>query len=207
MTKFTIIRHGETEWNKIGKQQGHLDSPLTENGRNQAEAVAQYLKKDFDVLISSSLGRAIETAEIISKILNLKIIKKDGLKERNLGILQGMTITEFKLNYNEEYIKFISNNPDYIIPNGESINQRYKRAIMTFNNIANEYKNQNILIITHGGILESLFRYTLNIPINIKRAFSLINGSINIFTYDREWKLESWGIIEHLDNIKALDDF
>ena len=65
----------------------------------------------------------------------------------------------------------------------------------------------NLLIVTHGGILASIFRYIFNLPINQKRTFSLINGSINKFFYDNYWMLESWGEIGHLQELNALDDF
>ncbi len=206
-TTLTIIRHGETEWNKIGKQQGQLDSNLTENGVKQAQAIRDFIKNEYDLIISSDLGRALQTAEIINKKFSYKIIHEPGLRERHLGIIQELTMNEFKEKYPEEYNKFNSSNPDYVIPNGESAKQRYERAINTFNKIVNDYKGMNLLIVTHGGILQSIFRHTLNIPINQKRTFSLINGSINKFSYEKSWVLESWGEISHLSGLDSLDDF
>lgn len=206
-TYLTIIRHGETEWNRIGKQQGQLNSDLSENGIKQAQAIKEYIKNEYDLIISSDLGRALQTAEIISEKFKYKIILNPGLRERHLGIMQGLTMEEFKEAYHEEYKKFASSDPDYIIPEGESARQRYDRAIDTFNKIINDYKGKNLLIVAHGGILDSIFRYVLNIPIKQKRSFSLINASINKFSFENSWMLESWGQINHMQEIIALDDF
>jgi probable phosphoglycerate mutase len=205
--KLTIIRHGETEWNKIGKQQGQLNSDLSENGIKQALAIKNYISDEYSFIISSDLGRAIQTAEIIAERYNYKIFLNPGLRERHLGIIQGLTMNEFKDKYPEEYNNFNSNNPDYIIPGGESAKQRYTRAINALNKIVNENNGKNLLIVTHGGILDSLFRYVLNLPINQKRSFSLINGSINKFSFEKYWMLESWGEISHLKGLNPLDDF
>lgn len=206
-TYLTIVRHGETEWNKIGKQQGHLNSNLTENGVKQAESIRDYIKNDYNFIISSDLGRATQTAEIIAGKYNTKIILEQGLRERHLGIIQGLTMEEFKDKFPEEYDKFCSSDHNYIIPEGESAKQRYDRAINTFNSIVSNYKDMNLLIVTHGGILESIFRHTLNIPIKQERTFSIINGSINRFSFENAWRLESWGEVSHLSGLNALDDF
>ncbi len=205
-TYLTIVRHGETEWNKIGRQQGHMNSNLTENGIKQAEAIKNFIKNEYDLIISSDLGRAKQTAEIIAGKYNTKLILDDGLRERHLGIIQGMTMEEFKAKYPKEHKKFCSTNSNYVIPGGESAKQRFERAINIFNKIVSNYNGINLLIVTHGGILESIFRHTLNIPIKQDRTFSLINGSINKFSYENGWRLESWGEISHLAGLNAMDD-
>ncbi len=208
ITKLTVIRHGETEWNKIGLQQGHLDSPLTEIGIKQAQAVTGKLSNEkIDVIYSSDLGRAMRTAEIIADELDLKIIPDKNLRERNLGILQGITKKEFAEKCPEEYSKFLSGDPNYQFPNGESARQRYDRNIKGIIDIVSNHKGQNILIVSHGGVLNSLIRYVLNIPLENKRCFSLFNLSVNRFTIKNgKWSLDTWGDISHLNNIQTLDD-
>jgi probable phosphoglycerate mutase len=207
-TRLTVIRHGETEWNMKGKQQGHDDSPLTETGIKQAEAIARHLEPEFDCIITSDLGRAFRTAEIIGEALGLDIIKEPGLRERHLGIMQGLTMEEFRNEHPEKYAAFRSGDTSYVIPGGESIEQRYSRVVKSFRDIAAAYTGKNILIVTHGGSLDSLIRFVLSIPLSSKRCFSLINGSINRFTVtEGTWRLESWGETGHLEGITALDDF
>ena len=91
-----VVRHGETEWNLIGKQQGHLDSPLTETGVRQARRLADGLVgRGIDSIFASDLGRAAETAKIISSKLRISIKTDLRLRERHLGLMQGLTKDEF----------------------------------------------------------------------------------------------------------------
>lgn len=209
--KIFAVRHGETEWNKIEKQQGHLDSNLTELGRLQAKAIGDGLKKNnFDKIFSSDLGRAIETSEIISDYIRIDFVTDARLRERNLGCLQGLTKNEFKSRYPDEWISFSQNNPDYVIPDGESIKQRHVRAVNCIEELALQNMNSTILLITHGGILMSMMYKTLKMPLNQERSFSLYNGSINTFSVSdkKEWNLEVWGDTHHLEKygLETLDD-
>ena len=206
MTSITIIRHGETEWNRSGKQQGSLNSDLTETGVLQARAVRDSIETEYEVLLSSDLGRAVQTASIIQEKLNLEILLDQGIRERNLGILQGLTIPEFEAQYPDECVQFKTRDPDYVLPEGESSRQRFDRNIAALNEIAQTHINKRVFIVAHGGVLDSLFRFTLSIPVHVPRCFSLFNGRINKFIYDDAWKLESWGETQHLFGIGALDD-
>ncbi len=211
ITTISLIRHGETEWNMVGKQQGQVNSPLSERGMVQAKAIAKSLEKDksnYDVLYSSDLGRAVQTAEAISEQLGLEINLDVRLRERNLGILQGLTIERFREEKNEEYEQFRSSDPDYVIPDGESIREMHERAVSCLFDISDKHKGQKIIIVAHGGILDSIFRKVFDIELTAERNFSLLNSSINTFKVLKgEWGLISWGDVSHLDGIAALDDF
>lgn len=191
-TTITVVRHGETEWNKNGLHQGILDSPLTKKGIQQAQNVARLLQKyTFQQLYSSDLGRAVKTAEIIAAILKLDIIFDSRLRERNLGCLGGLTLSEFKEQYPEDCERFLSGDPEHVLPGGESIRQAYERSIAYFEELAAKHQNESILIVTHGFILEYLFRHALEIPLNKQRKFILKNCSVNRFLkLDNDWKLE-----------------
>ena len=180
-TLLTIIRHGETEWNRAGIQQGHLDSPLTRRGLAQAEALAGHLQGlRFDAIYSSDLGRALSTANIIAARINLKPTARTCLRERNLGIMQGLTIEEFQARYPDEYAGFSSGDPDYAFPEGESVVQRHERIIGCLKSIARVHPAQDILVVAHGGVLYSVIRYIFQIPLGVRRPFSLLNSSINV---------------------------
>ncbi|MBN1698811.1 MAG: histidine phosphatase family protein [Spirochaetales bacterium] len=208
ITTLTVIRHGETEWNRKGKQQGHDDSPLSETGIEQALAIAAWLKPVYDVLIASDLGRAVQTAKIIGEAAGLAVTAEKGLRERHLGIMQGLTMEEFREKHAEAYASFRSHDTSYVIPGGESVRQRHERITACFRSIASSHEGKNILVVTHGGSLDSLIRFVLSIPLTSNRQFSLVNGSINRFSVtDGTWRLESWGETGHLAGIAALDDF
>jgi 2,3-bisphosphoglycerate-dependent phosphoglycerate mutase len=202
------VRHGETEWNSVEKQQGHLNSPLTENGIRQAQLLADGLaKKNIDILFSSDLGRALQTAEIIAKRLSLDIYTDSRLRERHLGIMQSLTRKEFEERYPAEALKFNSNDPDYVLPGGESSRQLFNRCIECAEEIAGNNAGKNVLMVGHGGVLKSFFHKATNTPLAEPRLYSLFNASINSFSISNgQWRLDTWGEIAHLQDMKALDD-
>jgi probable phosphoglycerate mutase len=210
-TKIIAVRHGETEWNRIAKQQGHLDSRLTALGIRQAQAMALGLKElTIDHFYSSDLGRAIQTASILSEALNKTFAVDSRLRERNLGILQGLTKKEFSEQYPEDYLKLQSNDPDYRIPDGESIRDRYTRTISCIEDLSKTHCDSTILIVAHGGVLMSFMHKALEIPLTSTRNFSLYNSGINIFSLseNNRWRLEVWGDVSHLraTGLETLDD-
>lgn len=210
-TTFIVVRHGETEWNKIERQQGQLNSNLSELGIKQANAMAEGLKAlPIDIFLSSDLGRAIETATIISKAINKAFETDARLRERHLGIMQGLTKQQFSEQYPDEAVKFMADNPDYVLPAGESIRQRHTRNMACFEDLAGKYPGKHILVVAHGGVLMSLIHHVLKIPLDAKRTYSLFNASINVFTVDakKTWRLELWGDTAHLraHGITVLDD-
>jgi 2,3-bisphosphoglycerate-dependent phosphoglycerate mutase len=203
------VRHGETEWNLMGRQQGHLDSPLTENGIRQAQFLAGGLiKRRIDILFSSDLGRAMQTAKIIADRLCLDIHADARLREIHLGIMQGLTRKEFEERHPEEAAQIYSGNPDYVLPGGESLGEMFARHVSCAEEIAANNAGKNILIVGHGGVLRSFFHRAANTPIGRPRRYSLYNASINAFLISNgEWRLSTWGEIGHLGDSIPLDDF
>jgi broad specificity phosphatase PhoE len=105
--KLIAIRHGETEWNAQGREIGQLDSPLTERGIQQARLVAGRLNQGvFHALYSSDLGRAIQTAEIIAAKCQKPVQLDAGLRERHMGIFQGLTLPEMRERFPKERAEF-----------------------------------------------------------------------------------------------------
>jgi probable phosphoglycerate mutase len=152
------------------------------------------------------LGRALQTATIIAKQIKLEIQIDSRLRERNLGLFQGLNNEELKAGFPLEYANFQTGNPDYMIPEGESYRQMTDRISRCFAEIALRHTGQNIIVITHGGVLGCLFRWVLEIPLGSKRHFSLPNAALNLFTVtDHHWRLESWADIHHLPDSIAAD--
>ena len=131
MTRIIFIRHGQTLWNIEKREMGHLDSPLSERGERQAQAIALRLKgTKFSHLYSSDLGRALQTATFISNETGHDIQTDVELRERNMGIFQGYTRSEMKQNFPTEWEQYNSKNKfDYVIPEGESQRQRLERSV------------------------------------------------------------------------------
>lgn len=204
-----VARHGETTWNKEGKQQGHLDSPLSELGVRQAERIGERLETErFGALYTSDLGRAYATAERIAAKTGHDIRVDVRLRERNLGIFQTLTMEEVARRYPEEYARFRSGDPDYVIPEGESARERHARAIACVEEIGARHAGERVVIVAHGGVLQSLFRHAVGLPLEAPRGFSLFNASINTFFVEHgKWKLGMWGDTSHLKGTDSLDDF
>jgi len=202
------VRHGETEWTLIGKQQGHMDSPLTERGIQQANALAEGLVgRGLEVIYSSDLGRASETAEIIGAKLRLSVQTDRRLRERHFGSLQGLTKEEFRHRYPDEWTRFDSGDPDYSFPGGESARQRYDRTVDCVEELARGHMGQKILIVAHGGVLNGFFYRAIGIPLSEPRRFSLFNAAINSFSvHENSWRVDSWGETSHLQGIDTLGD-
>lgn len=208
-TKVLAIRHGETVWNAVGRQQGHLDTDLSELSMAQAGAIGEALAgKVVDSLYSSDLGRAMQTAAIIAQRLGLEVHTEVGLRERHLGILQGLTMEEFRLRHPAEYASFTGGDEEWVIPGGESVRQRHERAVACACQLAGRHPGQRLAVVTHGGVLESIFRHAVGLPLKSRRHFSLFNASISTFSVSEgRWKLERWGDTHHLRGLGTKDDW
>jgi probable phosphoglycerate mutase len=200
-TELLIVRHGETQANLDGRWQGHGDSPLTERGTAQAQAIARRLRAcSFDALYSSDLGRAHQTAQVIAERTGHAILLDPCLRERHLGIFQGLTKAGIAARYPEEWHAYRIEGPDYVIPGGESARQCFQRAIARLEAIAHSHPGQSVVVVTHGGVLNGLFRHALRLSLIQPRRFQIQNASLNVFWFERgDWTLVTWGDISHLD--------
>jgi len=208
MTQIILIRHGETLWNTQGRIQGHLDSPLTQMGFTQARILAERFKsEEIAALYSSDLGRAYDTARCISEIKGLPVLSQPCLRERNFGILQGVQKKTLESQFPETFRYYQSHDPDYVIPDGESLKQFSQRCVECIEKLVQEYAGKRILVVAHSGVLVSLFKHTLALPVEAPRSFVSSNTSVNVFSYQNgKWMLEVWGDLSHLHGGKSLDD-
>lgn len=205
-TQLLAIRHGETEWNSEGRFQGHLNSVLNQEGLAQAEALGKrFASEPFDLLLSSDLGRALQTARAIAASTGHEIVIEPRLRERNMGIFQGLTSTEVQSRHPDEYRRFKANDPDYVIPGGESVRQLQARCVACIAELARTHAGLTLTAVTHGGVLAVLYRHAKAMPLDTPRDFPLHNTSVNRFCHRRSgWELLSWGDTSHIDH--ALDD-
>jgi probable phosphoglycerate mutase len=211
-TTLLLIRHGETVWNAEKRYQGHGDSPLTETGRNQVAALGRRMERiPFDTLISSDLGRAQESAAIVSGYTDHAVEIDRRLRERNYGVLEGLTVRQINIRHSDVLNQLNSDDPDYIIPEGESHRQHYQRNVAFIEEMLTKRSGTRIAVVAHGGVLDSIFRYVARLPLDQPRCFITINASLTIIThgnfYDTtRWVIETWGDTGHLEGIsKTLD--
>ena len=207
-TEVILIRHGETEWNLSGRWQGHADSPLSTRGIQQAEALGQrMLKETLDCFYSSDLERARHTSRLVVGPSEWNPEFMESFRERDLGVLAGLTTEEMKVKYPQEYQSFRNDGPEYQVPGGESFRQFYERCSGTLEEVAVRNPGKKIGVVTHGGFLGAIFRYVLNIQLDAERNFVLLNCSLNrLEKTESGWNLVSWGDVAHLEGLDSLDD-
>ncbi len=207
-TVITVVRHGETEWNRSMQLQGQQDSALTENGIEQARQLAEKIKfRKFDIIISSDLYRARHTTSILNKNLKLKVIEDQRLRERAFGIMEGMTRDEIRHTYREVFEAYMNRKSTYQIPEGESLFEFNSRVIEGIENIADTFRGKKILVISHGGVLDCIMRKIFNLKLDDERHFSIYNTSVNTISIENNhWMLEEWGNLEHVIQSVVLNE-
>ena len=145
-----IVRHGQTEWNLLGKTQGHGNSDLTPKGIEQAVLLADSMTKyPIDYIYSSDLGRAYQTAEIIGNKLNIEVEKTEALREMNFGTWEGRIIKDI-IEEDPELYKMWRNEPHLAkIPQGETLSQIKERTDAFIKEINEKYDGKHIVLVTH----------------------------------------------------------
>ncbi|XPF93622.1 histidine phosphatase family protein [Colwellia sp. RE-S-Sl-9] len=182
ITTLYLARHGETQWNKIQRFQGQLDSNLTELGKTQSEQIAQnVLKHNIEVIFSSNLGRAVNSAQICKQTLGVNTQVKSSLTERHLGYWQGKQITT--LSKDPNYVELLQKFTELTPQGGESAVTCGERIYKALEKIAIEYKTAHILVIFHGEALRCFYGYIGNNS-NMNAYDLFKNGSINKLTYE-----------------------
>ena len=205
-TRLCIVRHGETAWNAEHRVQGQLDVPLNAIGQAQALAASRVLAQEkFDVIYSSDLSRARQTAQPTASLLSMEVLLEKDLRERHYGIFERLTYAEVKVRYPEDYARFEAREPDYAFRTGESLKDFSARSINIISSIAERHEGQSIAVFTHGGILDKLYRFITGLPITAQREFGIPNAGLNrVELTSAGWQIRSWADVAHLEG--ALDD-
>lgn len=201
MTRICFVRHGETDWNVELRLQGQLDLALNASGQVQATAVGRRLTGlTAAAMYSSDLLRARQTAQPISEALQLPVILLSALRERHFGRCEGMTIEEIALHYEEDARAIERHDPDYASPGGgESRRQHQVRVLDCINHLVNEHEGQTIVVVTHGGVLDVIYRRARDLPLETPRDYPIPNAGINwLVIKSDQWVIENWGDATHL---------
>lgn len=206
--RLIAVRHGETQWNLEGREQGHRDSPLTARGISQAAALARRLQRErFSALYSSDLGRALRTAEHISRAVQVPITREARLRERDLGVFEGLTQEEMAQRFPVEFAAYRRSGHQYRIPQGESGQERLERSVRVLTDIADRHPTETVVVVTHGGFLTGFFEYVLGVSPGNGWRFMRQNAAFNSFEYRQcGWCLETWNETAHLEEIGCLGE-
>ncbi|KAA9017091.1 histidine phosphatase family protein [Niallia endozanthoxylica] len=158
MLKLYIVRHGETEWNKVNRIQGRLDSHLSDKGREYARRLGEKIKDtEFAGIISSPSDRALETAKILRGSRTTPIGTDERIMEMHLGSWQGLTTKEIKEHYPAEYDSFMNEPNLFLGGDGESFADMLERANGFLEELKKSELTGNLLVVTHGLFIKILY--------------------------------------------------
>jgi len=156
-TRLLLARHGETDWNRIGRWQGQADPPLNDIGREQAAALAEQLAGDgVRAIYSSDLRRASETARVVGERLGLGVVEERGLREIDVGSWSGLTRAEVQERYPEGFARFLAGEIGH---DGETREQLTDRVVAAVERIGAAHLGETVVVVSHGGAIRALLRY------------------------------------------------
>jgi broad specificity phosphatase PhoE len=180
-TRILLARHAETDWNRIGRWQGHADQPLNETGREQAAELGRRLKgRDVVAVYSSDLRRARDTATIVGAELGIEVVQDPELREIDVGSWSGLTRSEVAERFPEGYTRWQAGEIGH---DGETREQLAARVIPAVERIAHAHPGDTVLVVTHGGVIRTLLRHAAGDPGAVLEntatvTLTLIEGSI-----------------------------
>ena len=208
LTRIVAVRHGETVWNAEMRMQGQLDTALSARGRWQAGRAAGSLTGEgIEAIFASDLARAFDTAQALASRLGLPIMTDVGLRERSFGVFQGYTYADIDLRWPAEAARWRHHDPDFAPEGGETLREFSARAIAACSHIAAGQAGRSIAIVTHGGVLDCLYRAAAGVGLDAPRSWELGNAAINRLLYTpRGFTLVGWSDTAHLEGETTLDD-
>jgi 2,3-bisphosphoglycerate-dependent phosphoglycerate mutase len=195
-----VVRHGETDWNLAQRFQGHTDIPLNAKGERQAELLAARLADEpIEAIYTSDLKRAHATAEASAQRHGLQLRIEPGLRERNFGVFEGHTFSEIAARFPDEHRRWSSREPDFSVDGGESLLQVSTRIAAVLDSVAGRHAEGCILLVTHGGALDIIYRRVLGIDLHQPREWPTPNAAVNHLRFvNGRWQMVAWADEEHL---------
>lgn len=205
MTELLLIRHGETDWNRRQCFQGQIDVPLNAHGLAQAERLAARLRGEpIEALVASDLSRALQTAAPLAQALGLQTEREPALREQGFGILEGMSFDDIRREHPDEFAQWVRHEPDYALPGGaESRRLFFARVITALGELAAAYPRQTLAVVTHGGVLDMVWRHAQALPLHGPRECAIPNTGVNRVCVHEGGRFEilSWADAAHLEGL------
>ena len=215
MMEILLIRHGETDWNVQKRLQGHRDIPLNAKGLHQAAAVGQALARErLDAVVSSDLRRTMQTAQAIAAHHRLPLQLDAALRERCYGALEGLSYGEMRARHPELYALWRARDPQARYPVGdgraerqaETLEEFSRRTLAALRNLAESHQRGRIAVVTHGGVLDCVYRAAKDIDLSRPRDFDIFNASVSRLSWNgRSWEIQAWCEVAHLQGL-VLDE-
>ncbi|MFO1329687.1 MAG: histidine phosphatase family protein [Rubrivivax sp.] len=200
VTRVLVVRHGETAWNAELRIQGHTDIELNPRGQWQAQQLALALADEvLHAVYSSDLRRAHDTAQPAARAAGLPVQHHTGLRERGFGRFEGLTFSEIDQRWPEDARRWRQRDTDFAPGGGEALTGFHARCVAAAGELAARHRGQSILLVSHGGVLDCLYRAATGAALDAPRSWALGNAAVNRLLHtDAGFTLVGWNDTRHL---------
>jgi broad specificity phosphatase PhoE len=179
VTTILLARHGESDWNRSRRWQGHADRPLTERGREQARELAERLADtELDAVYSSDLARARDTARTVAGPRGLGMRELPALREVDVGSWSGLTRAEAEQRFPEAYARWATGGEGW--DDGETYEQLSERTVGAIRAIAGDHPNQRVLVVAHGGSIRAIHAAALGVDVHTYRRIQRVEPNATL---------------------------
>jgi probable phosphoglycerate mutase len=212
VTDFLLIRHGETAWNRELRFQGQLDVPLNDMGFEQAQrlkirmgqALAEWQAQGRvpTRLISSDLLRAQQTAHPVAEVLGHTCILNAGLREQCYGMFEGMRSPEIQAQHPEAWQRWLAFDADSAVTGAETTRAFHDRVIAALQELAHQYDGEHVVVVTHGGVLDMVWRHAQALSLSGPRVCDIPNAGLNQVAWRNDGlHIQLWADAAHLADL------
>jgi len=209
MAKMYLIRHGQTEWNLLGRYQGWSDVSLSDIGRQQAEYLAtNFPAEKLAAVYSSDLNRAAETARAVAEKLGCPLQLEKAFRELDFGKWEGLTYNEIAKDWPEEVNNLFVNPEKLQTPEGESFQDVEKRAIKRIKELCEKHKDESFAVVAHGAINRTILCSMMHIPLHYLWSIRQDNTAVSVVSIqDGYYSFDLLNSTAHLKDFseKVLD--
>lgn len=200
MTELILLRHGETDWNRELRFQGHVDVGLNAIGLEQARRLALRLAGETaHRLYASDLLRAQQTAQPVAGQLGLEMLSDASLREQSFGRVDGMSVDEIKAQHPQAWEGWLAFHEDYCMPEGETTRQFHARVMDAVYRLVATHPGETLLVVTHGGVLDMIYRTARSLALSGPRQSDIPNAGLNrVRVQEGRIDILAWAEIGHL---------
>lgn len=203
MTELILVRHGETDWNRELRFQGHVDVGLNAIGLEQARRVAARLA---DVparhVYVSDLLRARQTAQPVAAELGIASLTEPALREQSFGIVDGMRVADIKEQHPQAWESWLRFHEDCCMPGGETTREFHARVMDAVHRIVAAHRGATLVVVTHGGVLDMIYRTARSLPLSGPRQSQIPNAGLSrVRVRETAIEIVSWADTSHLADL------
>lgn len=199
MTELILLRHGETDWNRELRFQGHVDVALNTIGLEQARRLARRLAGETaHRLYASDLLRAQQTAQPVAQQLSLASVSDPALREQSFGRVDGMKVEDIKAQHPQAWEGWLRFHEDFCMPEGETTRQFHGRVMDAVYRLVAAHPGETLVVVTHGGVLDMIYRTARSLGLGGPRQSEIPNAGLNrVRVHQAGIDILTWADVQH----------